>query len=43
VSGLDTEQAARAVLRVIEKRIAPGEVEDVRAAMPKELRTLWQP
>jgi uncharacterized protein (DUF2267 family) len=41
VHGPDTERAARAVLRVIEKRISAGEVEDVLASMPKELRSLW--
>lgn len=39
--GAHPEKAVRAVLAVLESHIDPGEMQDVRRAMPKELRDLW--
>jgi uncharacterized protein (DUF2267 family) len=38
---IDTEQAARAVLRVLSDRISSGEVEQVRHVLPEPIRELW--
>jgi uncharacterized protein (DUF2267 family) len=38
---IDTEQAARAVLRVLSDRISSGEVEQVRHVLPEPVRELW--
>jgi uncharacterized protein (DUF2267 family) len=35
------EVIARAVLAVLSRRISPGEVRDVQAVLPVELRALW--
>jgi uncharacterized protein (DUF2267 family) len=32
---------SRAVFRVVQKHVAPGEVADIIAAMPREIRALW--
>ena len=38
---IDTETAARAVLRVLSDRISSGEVEQVRHVLPEPVRELW--
>jgi uncharacterized protein (DUF2267 family) len=38
---IDTEAAARAVLRVLSDRISAGEMDQVRHAMPERVRELW--
>lgn len=38
---LDSEEATRAVLRVLDSRISKGEMEQVRHVMPERVRELW--
>jgi uncharacterized protein (DUF2267 family) len=38
---IDAEQVARAVFRVLSRRITEGEIEDVKRILPPELRELW--
>jgi uncharacterized protein (DUF2267 family) len=38
---IDTEQAVRAVLRVLSERISAGEIEQVRHVLPEPIRELW--
>lgn len=38
---IDTEHAARAVLRVLSDRISPGEIEQIRHVLPEQIRELW--
>jgi uncharacterized protein (DUF2267 family) len=38
---VDAEQAARAVLSLLEARLPAAEIEDAKAATPRELRNLW--
>ena len=38
---IETEQAARAVLRVLSDRISAGEVEQARHVLPEAVRELW--
>jgi len=38
---VNTEDAARAVFAVLEAHIAHGEIEDVKAMLPAQLRRLW--
>lgn len=38
---VDAEQVARAVFRVLSRRITAGEIEDVKHILPPELRELW--
>lgn len=38
---IETEKAARAVLRVLSDRISAGEVEQVRHVLPEPVRELW--
>jgi uncharacterized protein (DUF2267 family) len=38
---LHPELLARAVLTVLSRHISPGEVRDVKANLPEELRALW--
>ncbi|MCS3928970.1 uncharacterized protein (DUF2267 family) [Bradyrhizobium elkanii] len=40
---VDTESAARAVFRIIENHISPGEIRDVIDTLPKEIRALRPP
>lgn len=37
----DAECIARGVFRVLAKRVSEGEIEDVKALMPKQLLDLW--
>jgi uncharacterized protein (DUF2267 family) len=37
----DVEDVTRAVFKVLSRRIAGGEVDDVRSALPARLRELW--
>lgn len=41
VSGIDVEQAARAVFAALAARLPAGELEDAKAATPKPLHDLW--
>ncbi len=38
---IDAEPAARAVFRLLERYITPGEIDDIRKMLPKEIRDLW--
>lgn len=38
----DAEAAFREVIGVMKLHVSPGEMEDVRRAMPAEIKTLWQ-
>ena len=38
---VDTEEAARAVFKVLSQRISEGEISDIRAVLPAELRGLF--
>lgn len=38
---LDSEEATRAVLRVLDSRVSKGEMEHVRHVMPERVRELW--
>ena len=38
---INAEEAARAVFAVLDEHIAPGEIQDVKGMMPRELRELW--
>jgi uncharacterized protein (DUF2267 family) len=38
---IDAEEVARAVFRVLSRRISAGEIEDVKHILPRELRDLW--
>ena len=37
----NTAQAVMAVFELLTKKITPGEIEDVRNALPEELRIIW--
>lgn len=39
--GANPETAARAVLQVLEQHVASGEIQDVRQALPADLRSFW--
>src|SRR3979490_146777 len=41
VEGMDPETLARAVFAVLEEKLTEGEVEDVKHALPLEIRALW--
>ncbi len=38
----DAERAIRGVFSVLSSKITEGELEDVRQALPKDIRSLWQ-
>lgn len=38
---IDAEHVARAVFRVLSKHVSKGELDQVRAQLPHELRNLW--
>lgn len=40
---VDTERAIRSVFAVLSRHLAPGQVEKVRANLPKSLRAAWSP
>lgn len=40
---LDAEAIARAVFKVLSKRIDEGEIREVKTVLPKDLRQLWEP
>lgn len=40
--GTDPEQALRAVLRVMDRRLDPHELAKVRDRMPRDIRRIWQ-
>jgi uncharacterized protein (DUF2267 family) len=39
---IDPEEAARAVFRVLESNVSPGEIQDVKKTLPRDIRVLWQ-
>ena len=41
IKPINPEQATRAVFSVLEHHIAPGEIEDIKATLPTQLRELW--
>ena len=41
IGPIDPENATRAVFSVLERHIAPGEIEDVKATLPAHIRELW--
>jgi uncharacterized protein (DUF2267 family) len=41
IGPIDVEDATRAVFSVLERHIAPGEIEDVKGMLPAHLRELW--
>jgi uncharacterized protein (DUF2267 family) len=41
VGDLEPEDAARAVFRLLARRITTGEIEDVRSVLPKPVQELW--
>jgi uncharacterized protein (DUF2267 family) len=41
IKPINPEQATRAVFSVLERHIAPGEIEDIKATLPSQLRELW--
>jgi uncharacterized protein (DUF2267 family) len=38
---VDPEDAARAVFQALENHVTPGEIRDVIASLPKDIRSLW--
>lgn len=40
-AGADPDAIVTAVFEVLRHRISPGEVEDVKRALPEEIRALW--
>jgi uncharacterized protein (DUF2267 family) len=40
---IDVANAARAVLRTLEKHVSAGEIRDVMAVLPEDIRALWPP
>jgi uncharacterized protein (DUF2267 family) len=39
--GLETESCISAVFGVLEKHISPGEISDIRGALPREFQDFW--
>lgn len=40
--GVDVEKIVQAVFKVIDKHIADGEIEDIKAILPHDLKEFWQ-
>ena len=40
--GANVTAAVRAVFRVLEQHVGAGEIEDVRTALPADIRALWE-
>ena len=40
-SSADPEQITRVVFKVVAKHVTEGEIDDVKHALPKSIRTLW--
>ena len=40
--GANVTAAVRAVFRVLEQHVGAGEIEDVREALPRDIRALWE-
>jgi uncharacterized protein (DUF2267 family) len=38
---MDPETLARAIFAVLEEKLTEGEIEDVKQALPREIRDLW--
>lgn len=38
---IDPEPVTRAVLQVLARHVTPGEIQDIKASLPKELSDLW--
>ena len=41
IGPINPENATRTVFSVLERHIAPGEIEDVKATLPAHIRELW--
>ena len=41
--GVDPAMVARAIFTVLSHHVTQGEIEDVKALMPKEIQALWPP
>jgi uncharacterized protein (DUF2267 family) len=41
IKPIDPEDAARAVFKVLDRHISRGEIEQVKAELPAEIRSLW--
>lgn len=41
IGPINAENATRAVFSVLERHIAPGEIQDVKATLPAHIRELW--
>ena len=41
IRAINPERATHAVFSVLERHIAPGEIEDIKATLPAHLRELW--
>jgi uncharacterized protein (DUF2267 family) len=41
IEQIDPEDAARAVFKVLDRHISRGEIEQVKAELPAEIRSLW--
>lgn len=41
-SGIDGERIAQAVFKVLDRHITDGEIEDVKAILPRDLQEFWE-
>ncbi|MGI9515998.1 MAG: DUF2267 domain-containing protein, partial [Pirellulaceae bacterium] len=39
--GVDPETTCRSVMKVLARHVSEGEIDDIKACLPKELRELW--
>ncbi len=39
---LDSEKITRAIFKVLKKRVAEGEVRDIKATLPEEIAAMWE-